>query len=265
MRVLVTGASGTVGRALAARLVASGTEVVPWDRSHLPIDRYQPMEDFVRAARVDVVYGLAIASQPTGRENEAWLVNYEWPSELAWICRVLGVRYVHTSSAMVFSDRAVGPFTRASVADAEHGYGREKRLAEARVLAQNPAAVVVRLGWQIGFEGGNTMVAALTEQMRERGKICASTRWLPACSFLDDTAAALERLATVAERGLYMIDSNIRWSHFEIARALAADAALDWRVVPDDDGFVQDQRLIDPRLEVPSLRARLVSLSAVRP
>ena len=71
---------------------------------------------------------------------------------------------------MVFSDRAVGPFTRASVADAEHGYGQEKRLAEARVLAQNPAAVVVRLGWQIGFEGGNVMVAALSEQMRERGE-----------------------------------------------------------------------------------------------
>jgi dTDP-4-dehydrorhamnose reductase len=265
MRALVTGASGTVGRALAARLVASGHEVVPWDRSRVPVDRYQPMEDFVRAARVDVVYGLAIASQPTGRENEAWLVNYEWPSELAWICRVLDVRYVHTSSAMVFSDRAVGPFTRASVADAEHGYGREKRLAEVRVLAQNPASLVVRLGWQIGFEGGNVMVTALTEQMRERGEIRASTRWLPACSFLDDTAAALERLATVAERGLYMIDSNVRWTHFEIARALAEGAALDWRVVPDDDGFGKDQRMIDPRLEVPSLRARLPSLPAESP
>ena len=134
-----------------------------------------------------------------------------------------------------------------------------------RVLAQNPAAVVVRLGWQIGFEGGNVMVAALTEQMRERGEIRASTRWLPACSFLDDTAAALERVATVAERGLYMIDSNVRWTQFEIAHALAADAALDWRVVPDDDGFVQDQRRIDPRLEFRSLLARLLSLPAVSP
>ena len=262
MRALVTGASGTVGRALAARLAASGYEVVPWDRSHVPIDRYQPMEEFVRAARIDVVYGLAIASQPSGREGESWLVNCHWPSELAWICRVLDLRYVHASSAMVFSGRAVGPFTPASIADAEHGYGREKRLAEARVLAQNPAAVVVRLGWQIGFDGGNVMVAALTREMLQRGEIRASTLWLPACSFLDDTAAALERLATVGERGVYMIDSNVRWTHFEIARALAADAALDWRVIPDDGGFAQDQRLIDPRLEVPSLRLRLPSLPA---
>ena len=62
-----------------------------------------------------------------------------------------------------------------------------------------------------------------------------------------------------------MIDSNARWTHFEIAHALAADVALDWQVVPDDDGFVQDQRMIDPRLAVPSLRARLRSLPAVSP
>jgi dTDP-4-dehydrorhamnose reductase len=261
MRALVTGASGTVGRPLAARLAASGHEVVPWDRARVPIDRYQPMEDFVRGAGVDVVYGLAIASRPTGRDGESWLVNHDWASELAWICRVLGVRFVQASTAMVFSDRAVGPFTRDSVPDAEHGYGREKRLAEARVLHQNPDAVVVRLGWQIGFEPGtNVMVDALDRQMRERGAIRASTRWLPACSFLEDTAAALERLATVVERGVYLVDSNARWTHLDIARALAADRSLPWTVLPDDEGFAQDQRMLDPRLGVPDLRARLPSL-----
>jgi len=73
--------------------------VIAWDRARVPIDRYAPMEAFVAEARPDVVFHLAIASQPTGRDGESWLVNYEWSSELAWITRMQGVRFVFASTA----------------------------------------------------------------------------------------------------------------------------------------------------------------------
>jgi dTDP-4-dehydrorhamnose reductase len=257
-RALLTGATGTVGQALEAELLDAGWKVTRWDRRAVPIDDYAAMEAFVRATGAHVLYHLAIASRPTGKAGETWAVNFEWTSELAWICRVLELRFVFLSTAMVFSDAAVGPFTVTSTPDAREGYGYEKRMAEERVAYQNPHAQVVRLGWQLGERGENTMQRFFARQHAEQQVVRASTRWLPACSFVEDTAAALRRL-TASSPGLYMLDSNERWTFFDIARAVIAAGGQPWQVVATED-FVYDQRLRDPRPGMPSLRARLPSL-----
>ncbi len=259
MRALVTGASGTVGARLCDRLRRAGHEVFAWDRAAVPIDDYHRMEAHVRAVAPEVLFHLAIASHATGRAGESWLVNYEWTSEIAWITRQLGVRLVFSSTAMVFSNEARGPFTLQSTPDAREGYGYEKRRAEPRVFHQNPEARVVRLGWQIDARlSGNNMAAALEAQQRERGRVEASTRWLPACSFLDDTVEALIEAAS-REPGIYQIDANERWTMYEIACALNERLGRRWQVMPTED-FVYDQRMVDPRLRVPSLAERLPGL-----
>jgi dTDP-4-dehydrorhamnose reductase len=259
MKAIVTGANGTVGSRLCEDLRRHGVEVVCWDRGSVPVDDYWAMERFVRSVAPDVLFHLAIASRSTGRPNESWLINYEWTSELAWITRQLGVRFVFSSTAMVFSDNARGPFTVDSEPEASEGYGYEKRRAEERVFHQNPEARVARLGWQIDDRpSGNNMLAALETQMREKGRVEASTRWLPACSFLDDTVRALQALAW-AEPGLYLLDSNERWSYYEIVRALNERHGGSWNVEPTEH-FVFDQRMMDDRVVLPSLKARLPGL-----
>lgn len=260
MHALVTGATGTVGRALVACLEGQGARVTRWDRSVVPCDRYAPMEQFVRETAPDVLFHLAIASRPTGRENESWLVNVGWTSELAWIARTLRVPFVFTSTVMVFSDRARGPFEPASPIDADHGYGLEKRRAEERVFHQLPLARVVRLGWQIADEvGSNNLWDHLVRQAATPEGVRASTRWLPACGFVQDTAEALVRAAD-ADPGVYLLDQNERWSFYDIASALARRAGDPFPVRPTDDP-VGDQRMRDERLGSPSLRERLPTLS----
>jgi dTDP-4-dehydrorhamnose reductase len=259
-RAIITGASGTVGSCLSAFLQRQGFEVIPWDRRTVPVDDYAAMERFVREAAPHVLFHLATASQPTGRAGESWLINYEWTSELAWITRTLGIPFVFSSTALVFSNEARGPFTHDSIPDAPEGYGYEKRRAEERVFHQNPEARVVRLGWQIGEQPmGNNMLAFLEDKMRQEGRVRASTRWLPACSLLEDTVQALHSLASAAP-GLYMLDSNERWTFYEIARELSARHAGRWRVEPSED-FVFDQRMRDERIRLPSLKERLPGLT----
>ena len=260
MKVLVTGLRGTVGRALEVQLRGDGHQVIGWDRAAVPIDRYDAMDRFVAETAPDIVVNLAIASQPTGRDRESWLVNYDWPSELAWICRQREIRFVHTSTVMVFSPAATGPFTIESTPDADHGYGLEKRLAEARVFHQDPKATVVRLGWQIGeAAGSNNMIDYLDRQARAHDHVAASSRWRPACSFLPDTAAALARVLT-APPGLYQLDANERHSMFEIASALSENHGRRWRIVEATEPE-QDQRMLDPRLAVAPLARRLPALA----
>jgi dTDP-4-dehydrorhamnose reductase len=92
----------------------------------------------------------------------------------------------------------------------------------------------------------------------KNGAIGASTRWYPACSFVTDTVAGLNRLA-LASPGLYLIDSNREWTFFEIASALNALHGNRWQITPDED-FIYNQRMIDPRAGIPSLKARLPQL-----
>jgi dTDP-4-dehydrorhamnose reductase len=258
-KAIVTGASGTVGTRLCEELRGQGVEVVPWDRSRVPVDDYWAMERFMRDTAPDVLFHLATGSRPTGRPNESWLVNYEWTSELAWLCRQQDVRFVFSSTTMVFSNDARGPFTVDSKPDAPEGYGYEKRRAEERVFQQNPEASVVRLGWQIGEDfSGNNMLAHFESQMRQQGRVEASTRWLPACALLGDTVRALQALASV-DPGLYMLDANERWSFYEIACALNERHGGRWNVVPTDS-FVFDQRMMDGCVVLPSLGKRLPGL-----
>ena len=116
MKALITGSNGTVGTALLGCLQEAGVSCVRWDRARVPIDDYAQMMAFIERERPDVLFHLAIASQlkSPSSEGASWRVNYEWTSELAWITRELDVRFVFTSTAMVFSDDAPGPFTIAS-------------------------------------------------------------------------------------------------------------------------------------------------------
>lgn len=282
MNALLTGANGTVGRALATHLHAQGDTVTPWDRHAVPpldLDAQARLFDTVRP---DAVFHLAIAAQPTGRENEGHIVNVAWPEAIARMCAERGIALVFTSTAMVFEDGPSGPFYPDTAPTAQGGYGGQKLEAEGVVRAANPDARIVRLGWQIAptlgddaasksqhnMAGGNHMGANLAARAARGEVIGASTRWAPACSFLPDTAAAL-LAALDLPPGTYMADANGTQtadqpsgvSFYDLVCALRDHYDADWHVEPNED-FVFDQRMIDPRLHVTPLARQLPSLGA---
>jgi len=259
MKIAVTGSGGTIGSALVPYLTRQGHSVVAWDRSQVPITEYWAMEEFLRTEKVEALFHLAVPSQPTGTPNESWLVNYQWTSELAWICKELGINFVYVSTVMVFSSQQQGPFTVDTRPDAGDGYGMEKRLAEERVFHQNPASRVLRLGWQIGGPpGSNNMVDFLDEQFASEGLVACSTQWIPACSFLEDTIPVLASM-TERDSGLYQFDTNQKWNFYQIAFALGKLLGRPWKITATDS-FVFDQRMVDPRMPALSLKSRLPSL-----
>jgi len=259
MKILITGINGTIGSQLKKYLESNGHDVIGWNRNEIPIDNYSVMLNYVNSVQPDVIYHLAIASKPTGKENESWLVNYEWTSELAWITKILNIKFIFVSSAMVFSDFSVGPFTIYSEPDAQSGYGYEKRMAEKRAVYQNSNSVILRLGWQIGTEpDSNNMIDFIEREIKEKGEIKASTKWFPACSFLIDTISVLDKSREYYP-GIYQVDSNKKWTFFEIVSALNLVHGNHWKVVPTED-FIYDQRLIDDRIHIKSLNSHLKTL-----
>lgn len=245
--ILITGLGGTVGPALRAALEARGRSCTGWDRAAASPE--DPHAVRAHLARQDP---LAVCHLALGAES--------WAAELAAWCRERGRPFLFTSTAMVFDREPDGPHRPDDPRTAKDGYGQYKVRCEDQVRAANPGAVIARIGWQIGTRrGGNQMLEAFHGMIAREGKIAASRRWVPATSFLDDTAAALVGLLERDAPGTYHLDGNATsaWTFDRIARALAnRHGDPGWRVEPNDD-YVHDQRLVDERVAVRPIADRL--------
>ena len=256
MKAIVTGSCGTVGRVLCQNIADSGGTAIGWDRGRVTPGDREAAGEFITESKPAAIFHLALPSQPTGIENEGWLVNEKWTADLASIAAEQSIPFVYCSTVMVFSNRAKGPFTPEMEPDETEGYGYSKLQGERAARDANSASRIVRIGWQIGTErGSNNMIDFLECQAEEQGEIKASTQWLPATSCLEDTALGLMQVAQ-ADPGTYHLNSNDRWNFYEIVVALNQVHGQRWRVVATED-FVYDQRLQDPRIEISRLEQRL--------
>lgn len=238
MRLLITGLNGTLAPRLAQAARAVGHEVIGWDRAALNPDDEDLCADWLERVRPD-----AVAHLGTGTARFA--------AFLAARCE----RFVFTSTAMVFNQRPDGPHDVAHERTAQDDYGRYKIGCEDAILAASRTAAIARIGWQIDpTQPGNNMLMALDDWQRRDGHVAASRAWVPACSFMTDTAAALLALLQRPQPGVHHLDSNAAeaWRFDELARALARRFRRDWQVRVHDD-YRHDQRLVGGHVGLPPL------------
>lgn len=240
-RVLVTGLGGTLAPKLAQALTRQGATVLPWAHRSPGFD---PARAFAEA-RPDAVAHLGTA----GPEASA---------VLARLAAAAGLPFLFTSTAMVFDAEPDGPHAPQDPRTARDDYGRSKIACEDAIRAVHPGASIVRIGWQIDADAqGNNMLAALESWQRERGEVAASRRWVPACSFMDDTCDALTRLLAVP--GVHHLDSNAddAWTFDRLVQALQQRFARAWQLRVTED-YRHDQRLVGGPA-MPPLSARLAA------
>lgn len=249
-KLLITGLNGTLAPKLAVAARAAGLEVIGWDREAIAAAASPEAEQWLAETAPDAIAHLAMGDPA-------------WAGLLARHAAERGLPMVFTSTAMVFDPVPDGPHGLHDERTGKDDYGRYKIACEDAVRAANAAASVVRIGWQIDPDGrGNNMLAALDEWQRREGKVAASRAWLPACSFMEDTAQALLRLLITPAPGLVHLDSNAGEGH----RFDAIVAALrerfgrdDWRLETHED-YRHDQRLRGGEALMPGLSERLPRL-----
>lgn len=249
MRVLITGLSGTLAPVVARVFDARGAVCIGWDRWRISIDDPDAVRRHLDERPLDAICHLALGS-------EAWAVA------LAEAAAHRGIPFVFASTAMVFAASVAGGHRLGDPRDTTDEYGRYKIRCEDGITAANPRAMIVRLGWQIDpVPAGNNMLAHLDRQQLEHGHIEASSAWVPACSFMEDTAQALWKLVTTPEPGVMHLDSNAEEGHTfdRIVRALKTRFEREsWSIVTHED-YRHDQRLLGGAC-LPPLSSRLPSL-----
>ena len=148
MKLLVTGASGQLGRQL--QRAAAGHSLVAFDHRTLDITVLAQVRDALRAHQPDVVINAAAYNQVDRAESEpdaAFAANALGPRNLALAAAEVSAAIVHVSSDYVFNGRKGSPYHEFDTPDPLSVYGHSKLAGERAVQLANPRHYVVRTAW----------------------------------------------------------------------------------------------------------------------
>jgi len=238
-KAVVTGLNGTVAPYVKSVLESKGFDVVKFDREKVDVNNEGAIVAFLDSVQPSHIFHLA-----TGPGDwHVFLARYAFERQ---------VRFVYTSTELVFSEENNGPYTVDTPADKPYdGFGGDKRETENKITAVNPNAYILRLGWQLGdtFEKNN-ILAALESTHRQQGRIEASSQWILATAFVKDSAEFIFRIPSEMEPGIYHLNGNPGISFFDLVNLVNKKYQKNWTIVetatPKRDG-----RLLDPRVKMP--------------
>jgi len=246
VKAIFTGLNGTVAPEVAKYFRSKNIEVIQYDRSVIPIDNEFEIETFLKLHQPDLFLHFAMGTP-------------EWAGLLAKLTHKLNIKFIYISTVSVYSGKTEGPITTKNISDAEDNYGKYKRLSEEVVLKHNKDAYILRIGWQIGIKpGSNNMIDYLYKEMEKNKVIHASSKWYPSCSFMEDTASGIYDAIMNHQSDTYLINSNDRFSFFEIVTYLSKIHPI--LKVSEQNDFIQDIRMVDERIKIMKLSLRFKSL-----
>ena len=197
-RLLILGASGRLGATLAAHWTAAGGTCLGPPRAQADLSRPDVLAAALSGLDFDVLVNAAALTSPDLCEDEpdlALRVNAESPGRLAALCAARGARCIHLSTDYVFAGAGSALLDEAAPAEPVNAYGRSKRAGELAVLAADPAALVARVSWLFGPQGGDVPATVLARARAGEPLGFIEDKWSVPTSTVE-VAAWLERLAT---------------------------------------------------------------------
>jgi 2-alkyl-3-oxoalkanoate reductase len=222
VRVLVTGASGMLGRATAEALAERGDEVTVLQRRPAGLACREVLGDVADPAAVgaavagqDAVLHLAAKVDVTGSWAEYARANIEGTRTVLAACRRTGVRrLVHVSSPSVAHGGSALVGVGAGPADPERArgnYARSKAVAETEALAADSAdlAVLVVRPHLVWGPGDTQLVERVVERARAgRLPVIGSGAALIDTTYVDNAVDALVAAVDAPAHGAALVVSN---------------------------------------------------------
>ncbi|MFI5907767.1 SDR family oxidoreductase [Dactylosporangium sp. NPDC051541] len=251
-RILITGATGSLGRRVATLAVAAGhtvlgTHVRPWIEAvrgpadgrpgrgrgvtegkadavispvRLDIRDRDAVRDVVDAVRPDLVIHTA-----AGRDRNDWVANADGAANVALACGER-VRLVHVSTDAIFSGRAGREYTERDLPDPIYQYGAAKAAAETAVRAIAPAAAIVRTSL-IMADGGGGHEQLTYDLLEGRADGALFTDEIRKPVHVDDLADALLEIGGGDYRGVLNVAGPDAVSRYDLGVLVAERDGLD--------------------------------------
>jgi dTDP-4-dehydrorhamnose reductase len=243
MRILVTGVTGQVGKALTTTLGRLG-DVIPADRSVLNLAEPVTLSEALDRLAPDLIVNPAAYTAVDRAEDEqelAFAVNGEAPGVMARMASRKQVPLVHFSTDYVFDGDGETPWREDGPTAPLSVYGASKLAGEEAIRAAGGPHLIVRTSWVYAAQGAN-FLRTMARLARERTEL----------RVVADQVGAPTPASVIAGAVTRLLDADLgslpqRFSRAEGIVNIAASGETSWY------GFAR--RIVD------GLRARGLSLA----
>ena len=226
MRVLITGASGQVGRELVAAF--ADHDVVVADHAALDVSDRATVLAAVTGEQPDVIVHAAAWTAVDACEadpDRAFRVNALGNRHIAEAADRVGAHLCTFSTDYVFDGTKREPYTEWDQPNPQSVYGRSKLAGEVE-LGDLSHASLMRISWVCGFHGSN-MVKTILRLADEHDTLRFVDDQHGCPTFAADAASMALRLVGERRPGLFHVTNQGAVSWFEFARAVLESAGHD--------------------------------------
>ena len=228
--IVITGATGTLGRALAAECELRGLPFLLTDRATLPIedpDRVAAFLDRHEPWAVVNAAGWVRVDEAEGEPEGCLRANSEGPAILAQACAERGIRCTIFSSDLVFDGMRREPYLEVDAPRPLSIYGQSKAKAETLALRRHPQTLAVRTAAFFSPHDPHNFAAAVERTLREGLVFHASADHVVSPTFVPDLVRACLDLVVDGERGIWHLANAGAVSWLEFGRMTAEALGLD--------------------------------------
>lgn len=227
--ILITGATGTLGRAFSkicshrglAHVLTSRADVDICDEASIAaaLDRHKPWAVINTA-------GFVRTWEAEAKAEECFQANVTGPELLAKACKLYGIPLVTFSSDLVFDGKLGRSYVEPDKTAPACEYGRSKAEAEARLIETGADALIVRTSAFFGPWDSYNFLFNTIEQLKRGEEIVASDRTLVSPTYVPDLVHATLDLLLDEERGIWHLTNQGAVSWHELACEMADMARL---------------------------------------
>jgi dTDP-4-dehydrorhamnose reductase len=234
MKILVTGAAGQLGSALADRY-ADRAEIVAVTRQTLDLEDTRAVEEFVAQHAADVVINCAAYNNVDEAEDHAvraLRVNAMAVAALARGASAAGAALVHYGTDFVFDGAGTRPYEEDDDPAPQSVYALSKLLGE-WFAADVPRHYVLRVESLFGGQARRSSVDRIADAIRagEPARVFTDRTVTP--SYAEDIAEATWTLLTSqAPAGLYHCVNSGVTTWFELAQEIGRILGVEPNLVP---------------------------------
>lgn len=223
-RLALIGAGGMLG-SMVARSAPVGWELLPLQRPEFDLTDREQVDEVLDRLAPEVIINCAAFTQVDACETQedlATRINGDGPGYLAAAAKRLGAVLVHISTDYVFDGFKTEPYREDDPTNPLSAYGRSKRAGELAILESGLTKYfIVRTSWLFG-PGGKNFVETILRLAQEREELRVVADQVGSPTYTADLAAAIFRLLSTQEFGIYHVSNQGACSWHEFAGEIVA-------------------------------------------
>jgi dTDP-4-dehydrorhamnose reductase len=231
MSVMITGASGRLGKELVPRLQEC-YEVHALTKEEMDVTNKEKVNHLLHELKPACIFHCAAYTDIDACEDEyekAFEINSFGTLNIAKAAKEAFANLVYISTGHVFDGMKASPYLEKDKPNPINVYGESKRLGERFVQLVHPESYVIRTSWLYGKSSHN-FINMILEKAKQEEEIQVINNQFGSPTNIQDLIEALTTI-TKYPYGIYHISNEGCCSWFELAQYIYKEAGADQNLV----------------------------------